>query len=137
MAVQLSSRFKRLVLLLVVVIGGYYALRYASSHGMIPQGKPGGSLRPSQVRTGKVSNASSEPITVCVVTWPGYAGGEYFNGGFAASTDSRYYRDYGIKVAFKVIEQFVPSREAWKADKCQAIWQTADAFPTEVVGLKD
>ena len=115
MAVQLSSRFKRLVLLLVVVGGGYYALRYASSHGMIPQGKQGGGLRTTPVRTEKISNASSEPITVCVVTWPGYAGGEYFNGGFAASTDSRYYRDYGIKVAFKVIEQFVPSREAWKA----------------------
>ena len=137
MAVQLSSRFKRLVLLLVVVGGGYYALRYASSHGMIPQGKQGGGLRTTPVRTEKISNASSEPITVCVVTWPGYAGGEYFNGGFAASTDSRYYRDYGIKVAFKVIEQFVPSREAWKADKCQAIWQTADAFPTEVAGLKE
>src|SRR5207237_108516 len=99
--------------------------------------KQGVGLRTTPVRTEKISNASSEPITVCVVTWPGYAGGEYFNGGFAASTDSRYYRDYGIKVAFKVIEQFVPSREAWKADKCQVIWQTADAFPTEVAGLKE
>jgi NitT/TauT family transport system substrate-binding protein len=136
MAVQLSSRFKRLVLLLVVIGGGYYALRYASSHGMIPRGKQAGGFSTTQ-GTGKVSNASSEPITVCVVTWPGYAGGEYFNGGFAASSDSRYYREYGIKVAFKVIEQFVPSREAWKADQCQVIWQTADAFPTEVAGLKD
>jgi NitT/TauT family transport system substrate-binding protein len=88
MAVQLSSRFKRLVLLLVVIGGGYYALRYASSHGMIPRGKQAGGFSTTQ-GTGKVSNASSEPITVCVVTWPGYAGGEYFNGGFAAPTRSR------------------------------------------------
>src|SRR5260370_2450433 len=107
MAVQLSSRFKRLVLLLVVVGGGYYALRYASRHGMIPQGKQSGSFRTTQT-TGKVSNASSEPITVCVVTWPGYAGGEYFNGGFPASADSRFYPRYGLKVAFHVGWPFVP-----------------------------
>src|SRR2546427_2050660 len=99
MAVQLSSRFKRLVLLLVVVGGGYYALRYASSHGMIPQGKQGGGLRTTPVRTEKISNASSEPITVCVVTWPGYAGGEYFNGGFSAPNPFPDLPDHRIKGA--------------------------------------
>src|SRR5437870_8233400 len=128
MAVQLSSRFKRLVLLLVVVGGGYYALRYASSHGMIPQGKQGGGLRTTPVRTEKISNASSEPITVCVVTWPGYAGGEYFNGGFAASTDSRYYRDYRHNVPPKDIHQFLPAGEAGTADTRHVTWQTADAY---------
>ena len=74
MAVQLSSRFKRLVLLLVVVGGGYYALRYASSHGMIPQGKQGGGLRTTPVRTEKISNASSEPITVAALRRSGPSG---------------------------------------------------------------
>jgi NitT/TauT family transport system substrate-binding protein len=76
-------------------------------------------------------------ITVGVVTWGGYAGGQYFNEGFAASKTSRFYQDYGIQVEFKVIDDFVASRNAWKADEVDLLWTTIDAFTTEVVGLAE
>ena len=37
-------------------------------------------------------------------------------------------------VEFEVLDQFVPSREAWKNDKVDLLWATIDAFPTEAGG---
>ena len=76
-------------------------------------------------------------IKVGVVTWGGYAGGQYFNEGFESSTQSRFYKDYGLKVEFKVLDDFEASRNAFRADEVNLLWQTIDAFPTEVNGLSD
>lgn len=119
----------------LVVVIGYIGLRKSGIADKIaavaaPSGRQPGSIR-------KVSTGGKDPVKVCVVTWGGYAGGQYFNGGFEPSTDSRYYKDYGITVGFKTIEDFEPSRKAWESDECQMIWQTADAFPTEAGSLKE
>jgi NitT/TauT family transport system substrate-binding protein len=119
----------------VIAIGSYVMAKKSGkldqvTASLAPEGRKPGSIR-------KVANGGKDPVTVCVVTWGGYAGGQYFNGGFEPSTDSRYYKDYGITVAFKAIEDFEPSRAAWKSDECQMIWQTADAFPTEAGSLAD
>ena len=76
------------------------------------------------------------PIRVCVVTWGGYAGGQYFNEGFKASKESRFYKDYGILVEFVVMDDFASSRAAWKAGKVDLMWITADSFPTESEAMK-
>ena len=34
-----------------------------------------------------------------------------------------------------MIDDFVASREAWKSDRCQVLWITADSFPTESADL--
>ncbi len=86
---------------------------------------------------GRVGRVDDSPIKVCVVTWGGYAGGQYFNNGFKASKNSRYYKDYGIQAEFLVIDDFQNSRDAWKAGKCDLLWITADSFPTEAAALKD
>ena len=83
----------------------------------------------------KQSSGSTDPIHVCVVTWGGYAGGQYFNGGFKASKDSRYWDDYKILVDFPVIDDFNASRLAYKSGECNLMWQTADALSTEVGNL--
>ena len=83
----------------------------------------------------KQSSGSTNPIHVCVVTWGGYAGGQYFNGGFKASKDSRYWDDYKILVDFPVIDDFNASRLAYKSGECNLMWQTADALSTEVGNL--
>ncbi len=79
---------------------------------------------------------SKDVIRVGVVTWGGYAGGQYFNEGFAASKSSRFYKDYGLMVEFKVIDDFQASRNAFKADEIDLMWATIDAFTTEMEGLK-
>ena len=76
-----------------------------------------------------------EVINVGVVTWGGYAGGEYFNEGFKANELSRYYKDYGFKVNFEVLDDFDASREAFKNGKIDLLWATIDALPTEMEGL--
>ncbi|RMG77500.1 MAG: hypothetical protein D6714_19700 [Bacteroidetes bacterium] len=79
---------------------------------------------------------SDDVIRVGVVTWGGYAGGQYFNEGFEASKKSRFYKDYGFQVEFKVLDDFVASREAWKRGDVDLLWATIDAFPTEAGVLK-
>ena len=75
-------------------------------------------------------------IRVGVVDWGGYAGGQYFNEGFRANRNSRFYKDYGFQVEFKVLNDFVASREAWKSGEVDLLWATIDAFPTEVNDLR-
>ena len=72
-----------------------------------------------------------------VVTWGGYAGGQYFNEGFEANKNSRFYKDYGFIVEFKVLDDFVVSRNAWKTGDVDLLWTTIDAFTTEVKGFRN
>ncbi len=82
-------------------------------------------------------NSDPSTIKVGVVTWGGYAGGQYFNEGFDANTNSRFYKDYGFKVEFKILDDFEASLAAWKKGEVDLLWTTADAFPTEATALKD
>lgn len=79
----------------------------------------------------------AETVRVSVVTWGGYAGGQYFNRGFKANAESEYYKKYGMKVEFVLQDDVAAGREAFKADKVDAIWATADSFPTEAKGLSE
>ncbi len=84
-----------------------------------------------------LSSSNKNVIKIGVVTWGGYAGGQYFNEGFKANSKSRFYKDYGFKVEFKVLDDFNASRSAWKADEVHLLWATIDAFTTEAGGLWD
>jgi NitT/TauT family transport system substrate-binding protein len=84
-----------------------------------------------------LARGKEKPITVCIVTWGGYAGGQYFNGGFAASTESRYYTEYGMLVEFKVNDDYKASRDGWKAGEYDLLWTTADSFPTEAGNMQE
>ena len=81
------------------------------------------------------SGSSDDIIRIGVVTWGGYAGGQYFNEGFEASKSSRFYKDYGFQVEFKVLDDFEASRNAFRAGEVDLLWATIDAFPTEVGAL--
>ncbi|MFT5169200.1 MAG: NitT/TauT family transport system substrate-binding protein [Saprospiraceae bacterium] len=92
--------------------------------------------KPSSGTNTSTSKNDKEVIKVGVVTWGGYAGGQYFNEGFQANTRSRFYKDYGFKVEFKILDDFEASRAAFKNDEVNLLWATIDAFPTEVESLK-
>jgi NitT/TauT family transport system substrate-binding protein len=77
----------------------------------------------------------NDVINIGVVTWGGYAGGQYFNEGFEANEESRFFKEYGFKVNFEVIDDFDASRDAFKNGSIDLMWATIDAFPTEVEGL--
>ncbi len=80
-------------------------------------------------------DAEGKTIRIGVVTWGGYAGGQYFNKGFKPNSESRYLKEYGFNVEFKVIDDFNASRDAWKADEVDLLWTTIDAYTTEAAGL--
>ena len=121
-----------IIFLFVAAVVGLFA-KFGVLNKLAPKGKQYDMSLTSETKQNIASG--KEPIVVCVVTWGGYAGGQYFNGGFKADTNSRYYRDYGILVEFKVMDDFDASRKAWIADKCNLLWVTADAYPTETGGM--
>ena len=86
---------------------------------------------------GNYKNTTGKTIKIGVVTWGGYAAGQYWNQGFTPNKNSFFRRDYGFDVEFKVLDDFVPSRDAWKSGDIDLLWATVDAFPTEAGSLPD
>ena len=118
------------LLIVVIVIGGLVLLVYKTNilDIVAPSGKPA---------EGKAGTKNEKVINIGVVTWGGYAGGQYFNEGFKPNKSSRFYKNYGLMVDFKVLDDFNDSRNAWKADEIDLMWATVDAFTTEVEGFKE
>ena len=75
--------------------------------------------------------SSNDPNTleVQLVTWGGYAPGLYFNEGAVANVRSRFFKEYGFKVEFKVENDLLNALSAWIAGEYDVLVQTADAFP--------
>ena len=79
---------------------------------------------------GSASSADDEDVlTVQLVTWGGYAPGLYFNGGAEPSEESRFFKEYGVKVRFVKNDDLMAALNAWIADEYDVLVQTADAFP--------
>ena len=68
-------------------------------------------------------------LKVQLVSWGGYAPGLYFNEGHLPNTQSRYYKEYGVKVEFILENDLINAMNGWIADEYDVIVQTADAFP--------
>ncbi|MDZ4680107.1 MAG: phosphate ABC transporter substrate-binding/OmpA family protein [Saprospiraceae bacterium] len=134
MAARLTT-FSKLLIVLAVLGGTFFGLKYSG----VLDGAGDGTTEAKEEKksSGKSSAGDDDVIKVGVVTWGGYAGGQYFNEGFEASAKSRFSKEYGIDVEFKVLDDFEASRNAFKADEVNLLWQTIDAFPTEVNGLAD
>jgi NitT/TauT family transport system substrate-binding protein len=81
----------------------------------------------------------NRPIRVAIVLWGGYAGGIMANGGMAPNKDSVFTKDFGVEVELLQIDDFVKSRDAFRAggDKggVDIMWSTVDAFALEYGGL--
>lgn len=140
-----------------------FGYKQADKRGMIPHGKQTQDIAPGAFAnsTGSVPVTASEnyatasapetggaaatqhassgslgrPLRVGVVTWGGYAGGEWFNRGFKPNPDSLFTKRYGMDVEFVLLDDYNLSRDAWKSDKVDLLWSTADSFVTESKGL--
>ncbi|MEL7004992.1 MAG: phosphate ABC transporter substrate-binding/OmpA family protein [Bacteroidota bacterium] len=127
MARRKLTPFSKILIVVVVIAGLYFLFNKLRD----PQVKD----KIEEVTSGKTKDGYKDVVNVGVVTWGGYAGGQYFNEGFEANSDSRFYKDYGFKVNFEVIDDFDASRDAFKNGSIDLMWATIDAFPTEVEGL--
>lgn len=144
MARKLTT-FSKLLIVLIIVAILFFGITYLRDNGFLGEmgqenteqaGSSETSTTPKTTTKSNTSNNSSDDvIKIGVVTWGGYAGGQYFNEGFEANTNSRFYKDYGFKVEFVILDDPVASRAAWQNDEVDLLWATIDAFPTEVAGL--
>ena len=127
----------KIIGLVLIACAAYFGIRYLSNSGAIDKIAPkkGGTTQTSGPKISK--NEMQDVLKIGVVTWGGYAGGQYFNGGFKASKNSRYYTEYGILVEFVLMDDWDASRAAWKSNDINLQWITADAFPTEAGALKE
>lgn len=78
------------------------------------------------------NKASGGVIKIGVNTWPGFGAGQYMNNGFEANLECRFYKEYGIQVEFKLLDDILASRKAFESGEVDLLWCTADAFPTEM-----
>ncbi len=124
------------ILLVLALMAGVFFLVFTFGDGLKESlgiggggGTPGGSTSDR--------GGDDETINIGVVTWGGYAGGQYWNDGFEANERSRFYKDHGFKVNFEVLDDFDASRDAFKNGSVDLLWATIDAFPTEVEGLAE
>ncbi len=124
--------FSKILIVLLLVGGAYYLLTQLRNPAVKDKIEE---VTSSDKKDVKTKDGYKDIINVGVVTWGGYAGGQYFNEGFEANTASRFYKDYGFQVNFEVIDDFDASRDAFKNGSIDLMWATIDAFPTEVEGL--
>ncbi|MEY3053465.1 MAG: hypothetical protein RLY31_3250 [Bacteroidota bacterium] len=135
MATRLTT-FSKLLITLAVVAGVVTGVKWLLDNTSVGQGllQSAGSESPAEAPD---SGDLPDPIRIGVVTWGGYAGGQYFNEGFRPNRSSRFYKDYGFTVDFKVLDDFTASREAFKSGEVDLLWATIDAFPTEAGAMRE
>ncbi len=150
MATRLTGFSRFLITLLIlgaIAFGGYYLLNKTGIGSKLKteaqkQQEASNNTTSSEKPKSSAPTSSSNPLSkdaikVGVVTWGGYAGGQYFNEGFEANSRSRFLKEYGFPVEFKILDDVPVSREAWKNDEVNLLWCTIDALPTEIGGLAD
>ncbi|MCB0560767.1 MAG: caspase family protein [Phaeodactylibacter sp.] len=79
----------------------------------------------------------SDVIEIAIPSWAGFAGGIYFNEGFEASTQSRFYQEYGFKVKFTLSEDLISLRQALENEAIGLHGFSLDAFPGILPFLKE
>jgi len=141
MATRLTSFSKFLITLIVVfgIGGGLYYLADQANQGAGNDTTTTTNGDNSSTKPAVTTNRSSKnpnAVKVQAFTWGGYAGGQYFNEGFAASPKSRFTKEYGVDLDFVLIDDFDASRQAWIADEVHLLGTTADALPTEMERLQ-
>jgi len=135
MAARLTTFSKFLLTLLIVgsIVGGiWYFLNKTEAGQQIKE-------KTAEVGDDNVSDTGSstsserseddDVLRVQLVTWGGYGPGLYFNEGHLANEHSRYFKDYGFKVEFKIENDLINALNAWMAGEYDVLVQTADAFP--------
>jgi NitT/TauT family transport system substrate-binding protein len=133
MARRLTTFSKLLITLLIVgglVFAGNYVLNQTEwGQSLRDQAAEGDFGTGSATRDSKKGKKDDDVLTVQLVTWGGYAPGLYFNEGFEASTRSRFFKDYGLRVRFVKNDDLMAALNAWIAGEYDILVQTADAFP--------
>ncbi|MGK0388588.1 MAG: NitT/TauT family transport system substrate-binding protein [Maribacter sp.] len=148
MAGRRLTPLSKLLIVMAIAGGLFFGFTWLKSNGYIGGGDNGGgsnnvtnnggnenSNNNGNKKDNDKNGGNDDVIDIGVVTWGGYAGGQYWNKGFDANTASNFYKDYGFKVKFHVLDDFDASRDAYRTGNVDLLWSTIDAFPTEAGSL--
>ncbi|MEO7175162.1 MAG: phosphate ABC transporter substrate-binding/OmpA family protein [Saprospiraceae bacterium] len=128
--------FAKILIVAAVVGGAFLGVRYFLSN--TETGKKMAEKSQTTVNEEKKGNtASDDPdvIKIQVFTFGGYAAGWYYNEGFEPNENSRFFKEYGLKVKFVLIDDFDASRQAFKSDEVQLFGNETSAMVAEMEGL--
>lgn len=142
--------FSKLIITLLILAAIFFGGRYILNNTTVGQGlkdqieqnKDAQANNGDNATSGSNSNSGKKnpplnsggkrddnTLRVQLVTWGGYAPGLYYNEGALANTRSRFYKDYGMKVDFKLNNDLFNALDGWIAGEYDVLVQTADAFP--------
>lgn len=136
--VKPGAKILGVILLILLLTGaGYYAQQQGYLDDVFPPSaneRQGLALAASE-DVDPVEDKASSVIKIGVVTWGGYAGGQYFNRGFEPNAYSQFRKNYDLDVEFLVLNDFQASRSAFKSGDIDLLWATIDAIPSEIAAL--
>jgi NitT/TauT family transport system substrate-binding protein len=119
------------VLVAAVILSVFWVFRkQIAPPGQQAQSVSGLMAEGSSASQGDAPAPPNKCLEVGVVTWGGYAGGQYWNAGFKDNPNSKFRAD-GICVNFHILDDFTASRQAFRSGKMDLMWTTIDAMPTE------
>lgn len=138
MATRLTP-FSRLLIvvaiLAAIILGGRYLINKGTFGDIINTNKSSDETSTNTVEKGKTLPLDDDVLNVQLFTFGNAAPGLYFNNGTEPNENSRFYKDYGLKVKFHIIDDFDASRQAFKGDKVQLFNNETSAMATEMEGL--
>jgi NitT/TauT family transport system substrate-binding protein len=119
------ARFLMIFVPLILIGGGVY---WAKDKGMLD----GAIESATSKQAAGVKAKTAKGVVKCVLSpFGGYAGGPYMNNGFKANKQSRFYKEYGVRIEFVVEEDQAKSLAMWANDEVQLHWFTVGAMSTQ------
>jgi NitT/TauT family transport system substrate-binding protein len=127
---KLTNGFK--FFLIFLVVGGLAAgLYFAKPELFSKKSKSAGSKSESHSKS-LFSSKEDADLTLGINTWSGFAPIVWMNGGLEPNEDSKLYKEYGIKLRIKIIDNFDDSRNSFKSDNLNLVYCTTDVLPIEM-----
>ena len=137
MATRLTPFSRLLIVVLIlgaIIFGGRYLIN-KGTFGNIMDSKKSDSDTSTAIIEGKALPIDDDVLHVQFFTFGNAAPGLYFNNGTEPNENSRFYKEYGLKVKFHIIDDFGASRQAFKGDQVQLFNNETSAMATEMEGL--
>ncbi len=139
MATRLTPFSRLLIVVLIlaaIIFGGRYLIN-KGTFGNIMDSKKSKNADGTTTETtdGKVLPIDEDVLHVQLFTFGNAAPGLYFNNGTEPNENSRFFKEYGLKVKFHIIDDFDASRQAFKGDQVQLFNNETSAMATEMEGL--
>ena len=137
MARRRLTVFSKLLITILIVGGIVYAGYYLLNNTGLGETLREQSEQAESSNSRTSAGSDDEVLRVQILPWGGFAPGLYYNGGTRHSSNSRFYKDHGVKVEFVIIDDFPSARQAWKVDEVQVMTNTADGVLLEYEGIGD